>query len=86
MRAMLYKMEATVRLGYTSLACKDLPYNWKECFIQNIQPSPVSEIKFYKQASKGKLKKSSKKLKIMPEAATVMEQEKFLSSLADLLI
>ena len=81
--ALLYKMEAAVRLGYTSSACTDLPCKWNSCFVQNVQPSPVANIRFYKQEAKDRLKKSSKKLKTMHQPATTMEQEKFLLSLTD---
>ena len=76
-------MEAAVRLGYTSSACTDLPCKWNSCFVQNVQPSPVANIRFYKQEAKDRLKKSSKKLKTMHQPATTMEQEKFLLSLTD---
>ena len=82
MGALLYKMEAAVRLGYTSAACTDLPCKWNECFVKNIQPSPVADIHFYKQTAKEKLKKSTKKLKTMPERSTLTEQEQFLQALS----
>ena len=80
--AVLYKMEAAVRLGYTSSACTDLPCKWNACFVQNILPSPIAEIKFYNQRSKDKLKKSKKRLKTMPKTASFVEQEQFLMSLS----
>ena len=82
--ALLYKMEAAVRLGYTSSACTDLPCKWNACFTQNVQPSPVADIRFYKQEAKDRLKKSNKKLKTIHEPATMEEQNKFLMSLSEL--
>ncbi|XP_013411941.1 uncharacterized protein LOC106174794 [Lingula anatina] len=50
--ALLYKIEAAVRLGYTTSACTDEPCVWNECFVKNVEPAPIAEINFYSATAK----------------------------------
>ncbi|KAL3847209.1 hypothetical protein ACJMK2_018131 [Sinanodonta woodiana] len=79
--ALLFKIEAAVRLGYTSSTCTDRPCEWNACFVKNVEPKKIADIIFYKTAAKEKLKNSKRK---MTEPATTEEQKRFLQSLAGL--
>lgn len=82
--ATLFKLEAAVRLGYTSSACTDIPCIWNQCFTKNVKPSEISKIKFYKQSAKEKILSSKKKSKPSHEPPSEMEQMRLLSGLASL--
>ena len=41
--AVLFKIEAAVRLGYTSVACTDEPCQWNACFVKKTTGSSNSE-------------------------------------------
>ncbi|XP_065654377.1 uncharacterized protein LOC136080930 [Hydra vulgaris] len=55
--AMLYKIEAAVRIGMTSPTPTDLPCQWNQTFIKNIVGFPVSSINLYSDSAKEKLKR-----------------------------
>ncbi|KAL3884662.1 hypothetical protein ACJMK2_024780 [Sinanodonta woodiana] len=40
--ALLFKIEAAVRLGYTSSTCTDRPCEWNACFVKNVEPKKNS--------------------------------------------
>ncbi|VDI18335.1 Hypothetical predicted protein [Mytilus galloprovincialis] len=46
--ALLFKVEAAVRLGYTTKLCTELPCKWNADFVKKVQPAPVKDIQFYK--------------------------------------
>jgi len=52
--AVLFKLEAAVRLGYTSNVSTDVLCQWNQRFVSNIEPSTISNIKFYKEEAKEK--------------------------------
>ena len=74
---MLFKIEAAVRLGYTSTACTDDVCRWNQCFTKSVEPAKVSDIKFYKASAKEKIKK----WKALPTAPTQEEQDEFLQAI-----
>ncbi|XP_033740302.1 uncharacterized protein LOC117327441 [Pecten maximus] len=80
--ALLFKMEAAVRFGYTRSTCTDESCLWNQCFTKDVQPAPISDIKFYKQAAKDRL--TNKKFKTQPTPSTEEEQQTFLESLSSL--
>ena len=45
--ALLFKIEAAVRAGFTARACKDEACQWNNDFVSEIQGAPLAEIKFY---------------------------------------
>ena len=49
--AILFKIEAAVRLGYTKVACTDLPCKWNNDFIKKIEGTEIRKVKFYKKAT-----------------------------------
>ena len=59
--ALLFKLEAAVRLGYTSSTCTDVPCAWNQCFVRKVNPAIVCDIKFYKESAKQKLRDSKKR-------------------------
>lgn len=75
-------MEAAVRLGYTDSACTDVPCVWNECFTSNVQPALISDIKFFMEASKERVRKSKRAAKTAFTPATHDEQDNFIQALA----
>ncbi|KAK2149185.1 hypothetical protein LSH36_463g04024 [Paralvinella palmiformis] len=53
--ALLFKVEAAVRLGYTRRGCTELPCYWNNDFVKKVKPAPVDCIKFYKKSANKKL-------------------------------
>ena len=49
--ALLFKVEAAVRLGYTRRACTELPCYWNNDFVKKVKPAPVHSIQFYKKSA-----------------------------------
>ena len=45
--ALLFKIEAAVRLGYTHTACTDVACQWNNDFVKKIEGKEVKDIKFY---------------------------------------
>lgn len=59
--ALLFKIEASVRLGYTKKTHPERPCQWNAEFIDEVNPAPVKDILFdknscVKKAKKGKVK------------------------------
>lgn len=54
--AVLYKIEAAVRIGLTSTAPTDLPCQWNQTFTKSIIGSPVADIRLYSNSAKAKIK------------------------------
>ncbi|XP_014676996.1 PREDICTED: uncharacterized protein LOC106816868 isoform X2 [Priapulus caudatus] len=81
--ALLLKVEAAVRLGYTSSACTDEICQWNACFVSKVTGAPVSEINFYTEKAKERLHKSKCKAKEEPSPSTEQERDHFMSSIAD---
>ena len=82
MGALLYKVEAAVRLGYTASACTDEPCYWNGCFTKQVQSSKLCTIKFYTDKAKDKVKKTHSRHKRQPPVSTPVQQAAFLQSLA----
>ena len=53
--AMLYKIEAAVRVGLTGSTPTELPCEWNETFVRNITGSPVADINLYTEKAKEKV-------------------------------
>ena len=68
--ALLYKLEAAVRLGYTCSACTDVPCQWNQTFVKHVTAEPMARIKFYKETAKGKLANSLRPPKPPKRVAT----------------
>jgi hypothetical protein len=52
--AVLFKVEAAVKLGYTKTACTEEPCKWNEDFVKTVVPAKINAIKFY-NTSKSKI-------------------------------
>ena len=65
--AVLFKVEAAVRLGLTSKACNDVPCQWNQNFTKDVNLAPIAQIQFYSKKAKSKLKKSEDLLFIEPQ-------------------
>lgn len=50
--AILFKIEAAVRSGFTKRACTDEPCRWNDDFVKKIKPAEISNIKFYNSEKK----------------------------------
>ena len=44
--AMLFKIEAAVRLGYTNTTCTEQVCKWNNDFVKKVRPTKVTEINF----------------------------------------
>ena len=73
--AILYKIEAAVRLGYTKQACTDIPCKWNNDFVKRGEGARIKDIMFYKQTKSIPVKRTF-------EAASEMEQNIFLNDVA----
>lgn len=79
--AVLYKIEAAVRIGLTSAAPTDLPCKWNQNFTKNIVGCPVAEISIYSDSAKSKVNKS--KTSVQEKRASDDEILGFLNSIAE---
>ncbi|XP_045180321.2 uncharacterized protein LOC123539668 [Mercenaria mercenaria] len=82
--AVLFKVEAAVRLGYTKTACTDELCKWNQDFVKKVTPEPISKINFFTEKAINKAKHRNKKRKIIHQQATEEEKQNFLSSLKNL--
>ncbi len=81
---MLFKIEAAVRLGYTTVACTSKPCEWNNFFTEKVELAPILEIKFYKEETLEKIKERNegcqRKENNVP-LPTANEQQQFLATL-----
>ena len=54
--ALLFKVEAAVRLGLTKKACTDELCKWNQCYVKNVEPRPLYAIPFFSEKSKKRVK------------------------------
>jgi len=57
--AILFKIEAAVRSGFTKRACTDEPCRWNDDFVKKIKPAEISNIKFYNSEKKDDMSSSN---------------------------
>ena len=57
--ALMFKLEAVVRLGFTNMACTSLPFSWNNLSTTKVNCAPIRNIIFYKP-KEGKAKKRPK--------------------------
>ncbi|KAK2180565.1 hypothetical protein NP493_437g00005 [Ridgeia piscesae] len=79
--ALLFKVEAAVRLGYTRRACTELPCYWNNDFVKKVKPAPVHSIQFYKKSATKTV--SQRNRYATPSIATDREKKQLLDSLAN---
>ena len=86
--ALLFKIEAAVRLGYATTVSTDVLCQWNQSFVPRVEAATVSDINFYKAESKQQY--LAKGLRTSTEVLSSMQnplsdnQHQFLSSLAQL--
>jgi len=84
--AVLFKLEAAVRLGYTNKACTDVACSWNASFVGKVQPAPIANI----ELSRKQRSESAETSSVQPttSAATgddvTADQEEFLQQLASI--
>ncbi|CAC5368836.1 unnamed protein product [Mytilus coruscus] len=77
--ALLFKIEAAVKLGYTKTACTEEPCKWNADFVKKVVPATISKINFYK-AARVKKAKETKRRKVKKFAASSIDQQQELLS------
>ncbi len=75
---MWFKLEAAVRLGYTSSSCTSEACQWNATFLKNVNAAPISGIVFYKDNYSSKSAKKEKKTVNVPSQ---VELDNFLLAL-----
>lgn len=80
--AVMFKVEAAVRHGYTKLSCTEEPCKWNECFMKKVEAGEISDINFYKDKSKEKHKKLKQEITVDTTPATDEQQQKYLDRLS----
>ena len=80
--AVLFKIEAAVRMGLTKMTPTDLPCRWNQNFTKNVLGCPVALINMY--ADKAKAKLNPNIVKKLTEPPPLEEFENFLSELKDI--
>ena len=53
--AVLFKIEAAGRLGYTCQACTDIACKWNVSFVKKVQPAPLAAIAVHTEGTTTKL-------------------------------
>ncbi|XP_065649892.1 uncharacterized protein LOC136078307 [Hydra vulgaris] len=76
--AILFKIEAAVRLGIISKTCTDVPCQWNQIFTRDVKPAPITGINFYSDKAKCKLQLRMREPVV---AALAEDQNHFLKSL-----
>ena len=88
--ALLFKIEAAVRLGYTASVSTDELCQWNQSFVSSVEAATIDKINFYKQEAKQKvLSKTSCQRRASVTSLDQQQQltdvqQQFLSSLASL--
>lgn len=72
---MWFKLEAAVRLGYTSSSCTSETCQWNATFLKNVNAAPISDIVLYKDNYGSK---SATKKKKTVNAPSRVELDNFL--------
>ena len=59
--ALLFKLEAAIRAGFTKKACTDVACTWNQDFVKKIKPDKIANIKLYSQKAINNSRKSEPK-------------------------
>ena len=57
--ALLFKLEAAVRLGYNKIACTSAPCKWNDDYVKKVRAKKIKDISFYKKKKPIKIKEYS---------------------------
>ena len=76
--ALMFKLEAAVRLGFTTMACTSLPCSWNDLSTMKVKGAPIRDTIFYRP----KVGKTKKRMKpVIPPSAE--SKHRLLAMLAD---
>ena len=78
--ALLFKLEAAVRLAFTSETCTDVPCEWNNYFVKKVPWEPISKINIYSDKFVTNIKAANKKHETF-ESSDIAMQQQFLNSL-----
>ena len=78
--AVLFKIDAAVRLEYTSSACTDEPHRWDSCVVKRVEEA---RIHIYKDPVKERLRRSKNIRPRQPASPSEEQTSTFLQSLAE---
>ncbi|XP_041931080.1 uncharacterized protein LOC121694797 isoform X2 [Alosa sapidissima] len=78
--AVLFKLEACVRLGYNKVACTSVACAWNGVSTKTIEPAMIKDIEFYSEQAKKK--RNVKKRRPIPKASAA-QQNQFLQMLCN---
>lgn len=74
--ALLFKVEAAVRLGITNLACTDKPCEWNNFFSTKVEAMPIKDIKFYREEAAQKVYDNARDQRPTYDKTKPTDQEK----------
>lgn len=78
----LFKLEASVSLGYNKVECTDLACQWNKVCTQKVKPGLIKDIEFYSQSAKAKTPAKRCKYKGPVPPATKAQQIQLLEILS----
>lgn len=82
MGAVLFKLEASVRLGFNKVACTDLACQWNKVCTKKVEPGLIKDIDFYSDSAKAKPPAKRCKQKGPVPPATDAQQMQLLEMLS----
>ena len=59
--ALLFRLQAAVRTGFTKKSCTDVACTWNQVFVKKIKPDKIADIKIYSEKAIDNSKKSEPK-------------------------
>lgn len=71
--AVLFKLEACVRLGYTRVACTSIACVWNGVSTKTVEPAMIKDIEFY--SKKAKKRGSGRNQRPIPKASALQENQ-----------
>ena len=82
MGAVLFKLEACVRLGMAQVACTSKACEWNAVATKNVEGAPIAEIEFHSEKIKEKARGKKRKIR-RPVPKVTPSQEKQLMDILD---
>ena len=79
--ALLFKVEAAVRCGYTKLTCTEEACKWNNDFVKKITPVPIANVDFYSDEAVKNFKANPKKA-VHQTKPTQQQQQQFFEAIS----
>lgn len=79
--AIMFKVEAAVRLGFTKLACTSEACKWNNYFVKDVEASTIRNIEFYSEAAKKNISRATNPYQVVPEPANSAEKFSLLNKI-----